>query len=79
MNRVGCKTEILFLVLKLELVIWKRAWEMPVGAESLSPDDSAQEKGDLGSSAAKKLDFANNWKILEVGSPQSFLIRPQSG
>ena len=52
---------------------------MPIGAESLSPDDSAQEKSDLGSSAAKKLDFANNWKILEVGSSQSFLIRPQSG
>jgi len=75
-NRIGCKTEILFLVLKLELMIWKRAWDMPVGAESPSPDDSAQEKGDLGSS---KLDFANNWKILEVGSSQSPQIRPQSG
>lgn len=64
MNRIGCKTEILFLVLKLELVIWKRAWEMPVGAESLSPDDSAQEKGDLGSSAAKKTGFCQQLENL---------------
>lgn len=36
---------------------------MPVGAKSLSPDDSAQEKGDLGSSAAK------NWILPTTGKP----------
>lgn len=58
----------------------ERAWERPLGAESKSPDDNQQKKKMVTLvPQLKKLESANNWKILEVDSFQSLQIRPQSG